>query len=375
MKACHVITGLDTGGAETSLCRLLETLRSPEFTHAVIALGSPSTLSSRIAQVAELHHLDMRAGQLMPGDLLRLRSLIRRAQPDLVHGWMYHANLMASAAVAGLRRPLLWGIRQALYDLTREKRTTRLAIRAGAMLSFLPNRVLYNSAVSARQHESMGYAAHKSLVIPNGFDTAAFAPDDRARSLIRAELGLQQDALVIGLVARVHPMKDHANFLRAAALFAATCPQARFLLVGDGADAGNPALSDLIGELDLQDRVGLCGRRTDIAAITAALDIASSSSSWGEAFPNIIGEAMACGVPCVATDVGDVPQIIGDTGVVVPPRNAVALAAGWAQLASLDAPARRALGLRARQRITGHYSLQQVSRQYADLYTSLIGQG
>ena len=182
------------------------------------------------------------------------------------------------------------------------------------------------------------------------------------------------DALLIGLVARVHPIKDHANFLRAAALFAVTCPQALFVLVGDGADTSNSALGCLIDELQLRERVRLCGRRTDIAAINAALDIATSSS-WSEAFPNAIGEAMACGVPCVATDVGDVREMIGDTGVVVPPRDAPALAAGWSQLAALDAPARRALGQRARQRVIERYSLKSVSDQYADLYMSLKRKG
>jgi glycosyltransferase involved in cell wall biosynthesis len=169
-------------------------------------------------------------------------------------------------------------------------------------------------------------------------------------------------------------MKDHANFLRAAALFAVDYPHTHFVLVGDGAEAGNAELAEQIEKLQLQSCVHLLGRRTDIAAIDSALDIASSSSSWGEAFPNVIGEAMACGVPCVATDVGDVPQIIGDTGVVVPTRDPHALAAGWGRLAALDAPARRALGLRARQRIIERYSLPAVSAQYADLYTSVIQQ-
>ncbi len=371
----HVIAGLGTGGAETALCRLLESLRPPDFDHTVIALGSPGALSARVARVAELHHLGMRAGWMMPTDLLRLRGLIKQVNPDLIHAWMYHANLMASLAATGLDLPLLWGVRQSLYELTGEKPATRLVIRAGALLSRFPHKTLYNSAVSARQHEAFGFDARKTLLIPNGFDTDIFMPDDVARGRIRTELALPADALLIGLVARVHPMKDHASFLHAAAQFSAKCPRVVFALVGDGADAENRMLLGLIHELGLQERVRLLGRRTDIATIDAALDIASSSSSWGEAFPNSIGEAMACGVPCVATDVGDIPQIIGDTGVVVSPRDAASLAAGWAQLASLDALARRALGLRARQRITERYSLPAVSRQYADLYTSLIKQG
>ncbi len=374
VRVLHIITGLNTGGAEIALCRLLETLRPPAFEHVVVALGKSESLSARVGAVAELHHLGMNAARPRPRDLWRLRRIALASAPDAVHGWMHHANIAATLATVGLRLPLLWGIRQSLYDLAEEKRLTRLIIRSGALLSHRPWQILYNSEVSARQHAAAGYDVTRTRVIPNGFETDLFRPDAAARQRIRAELALPADAVLIGLVARVHPMKDHANFLRAAGLFAAACPQAHFILVGDGADSDNPVLSGLIGELNLRARVRLCGCRTDIAVIDAALDIASSSS-WGEAFPNAIGEAMACGVPCVATDVGDVPQIIGDTGVVVPPRNAVALAAGWAQLAALAAPARCALGLRARQRITERYSLPAVSRQYADLYTSLIKQG
>jgi glycosyltransferase involved in cell wall biosynthesis len=173
------------------------------------------------------------------------------------------------------------------------------------------------------------------------------------------------------MVARVHPIKDHENFLRSARLFADANPNARFVLVGEGAVPGNALLGDLIASLNLQDLVHLCGRRTDIGHINAALDIATSSSR-GEAFPMTLGEAMACGVPCVATDVGDVSEIIGDTGVVVPARDAVALAAGWSQIAALDEAARQSLGQRARQRIIDRFSLSAVNDRYMDLYASLI---
>lgn len=375
VRALHFITGLNTGGAETALCRLLEALRPPAFEHVVVALGHPGALSMRVAAVAELHHLGMNPARPRPRDLWHQRSIVRATAPDMVHGWMYHANIAATFATMGSAIPMLWGIRQSLYDLSKEKRLTRLVIKGGALLSRRPRLILYNSVVSARQHGKYGYDTTRARVIPNGFDSDVFMPDDPTRCRIRAELALPAETLLIGLVARVHPMKDHANFLRAAALFTAECPQARYLLIGDGADVRNSALSGLIGELGLQGRVLLCGRRTDVAAINAALDIACSSSSWGEAFPNAIGEAMACGVPCVATNVGDVPQIIGDTGVVVPARDASALAAGWSKLAALPASSRRALGLRARQRIVEHYSLREVSRRYADLYVSMTGRG
>lgn len=375
MRITHVITGLNTGGAETALCRLLETLRAPVFEHVVVALGGVGSLSARVSAVAELHHLGITRSRPRPRDLWRLRRILRASATDVIHGWMYHANIAASLAAIKLGLPLLWGIRQSLYDIEMERRLTRLVINVGARLSGRPQYILYNSVVSAHQHEVAGYDSNRTKVIPNGFDTVAFQPDDSARLHIRAELMVPDDALLIGLVARVHPMKDHVNFLRAASVFVEQHPDAYFVLVGDGADVSNTSLAELAAELGLLERLRWCGRRTDVAAINAALDIACSSSSWGEAFPNAVGEAMACGIPCVATDVGDIPQIIGDTGVVVPARDAGALAAGWAQLAALDSSARRALGMRARQRIVDRYSLEAVGQQFADLYASLIGKG
>ena len=370
-RIAHVITGLNTGGAEVVLCRLLASLRPPEFQHTVVALGSEGTLSGDVADLAELHHLGMRAGRMMPGGLLKLRRLLRRARPDVIQGWMYHANFAATLAAMGLGVPLAWGVRQSLYSLEREKPGTRWVIRACAPLSRRPARIVYNSAVSRAQHTKFGFHDGRASVIPNGFDTSAFAPDPAARTWMRAELGIAREAVAIGLVARVHPMKDHANFLRAAARFWAEHTDVVFVLVGDSADQSNPELAGLIDALRLRDSMRLCGRRTDIAAVHNALDIASSSSSWGEAFPNAIAEAMACGTPCVATDVGDVRDIIGETGVVVPPRDPVALSEGWARLAGLGLEGRRELGRRARERIIERYSLAANAQAYAELWRSL----
>ena len=374
MKVLHVITGLNTGGAEIALCRSLESLHAPAFQHVVVALGPEGALSARVRAVAQLYHMDMKRARATPADVWRLRRLLGQMRPAVVQGWMYHANIMASVASAGLGIPVIWGMRQSLYSLAGERRATRWVIRAGGWLSRYPKAIVYNSSVSREQHMHFGIKDASACVIPNGFDTLTFAPDNVARGRVRAELRIAPHDLVIGLVARVHPMKDHANFLHAAARFAGDHPDAVFVLVGDGTDAASKELAPLVGELGLADKIRLCGRRTDIAAVNNAFDTAASSSC-GEAFPNSIGEAMACGVPCAATNVGDVPKIIGDTGVVVPPRDPAALAAGWAKLAALKPEGRRALGLRARQRIIDRYSLAANARAYADLYRSLAGKG
>lgn len=371
MKICHVITGLGAGGAEVALCRLLESLRPPQYEHTVIALGSEAALSPRVAAAAAVHHLDMRPSRAGPGDVLRLRRMLQREDADLVHAWMYHAHLLTTLAVWGEPVPHLWSIHHSLTDIGTDKRATRIVIRLNALFSTRPQRILYASHVSAAQHEAYGFCKAHTAVIPNGYDTDAFAPDPDARARVRTAMDLPPHALVIGMVARVHPTKDHANFLRAAQQFLPSHPGAYFVLVGDGATADNAALAALIDAAGLGSRMRLLGRRTDIPAINNAFDVATLSSR-GEAFPNAVAEAMACGVPCVATNVGDVTEIVGDTGALVPPRDSAALAAGWARLAALGDVGRRALGLRAREHIIRHYTGRLRAHRYAELYSSII---
>lgn len=372
MRVCHVITGLEVGGAELALCGLLETLREPE--NSVVVLRGESVLSRRVAGLATLRHLDMHPGRATPRDVLRLRRALcgRRDKPDVVHAWMYHANLLTALALTGRNVPLIWGVHHSLSDLASEKRRTRAVIRANAWLSRAPACIRYVSEFAAAQHRRFGFSGRHAVVIPNGYDTTRLAPDAVARARVRQQLDIPPAALVIGMVARVHPTKDHANFLHAAARFHAQRPDAMFVLVGEGADDANQSLLDLVEQLGLRAHVRLCGRRDDVPALDAAFDIATLASR-GEAFPNALPEAMACGVPCVSTDVGDAALIIGDTGVVVPPRDAAALCAGWAQLAALSASDRHALGLRARQRVIDHFARAAIGHRFAQLYRQLTG--
>ncbi len=371
MRVCHVITGLEVGGAELALCGLLEALNEPD--NSVVVLGQPSALSRRVAALAPLLHLGMRPGRATPGDVLRLRRALhaREARPDVIHAWMYHANLMTSLAMAGLHTPVIWGIHHSLSDLASEKRLTRAVIRANAWASRAPTRIRYVSVLAAEQHRRFGFSARRALVVPNGYDTDRLRPDPAARARVRRELGIAPDALVIGMVARVHPTKDHLNFLEAAARFVPSHPGAVCVLVGEGATPDNPDLAAAIGRLGLGAHVKLCGKRADVPALDAALDIATLSSR-GEAFPNAIAEAMACGVPCVSTDVGDAALIIGDTGMVVPPRDSAALSAGWARLAALAAADRRTLGRRARARILERFARRAIAQRFVELYRELV---
>jgi glycosyltransferase involved in cell wall biosynthesis len=206
--------------------------------------------------------------------------------------------------------------------------------------------------------------------LENGFNLAKFRPDATARQALCQEIGALDSDRLIGLVARHDPLKDHQTFLRAAGLLSKATPDVRFILVGGGVDDSNPVLAAAIGKLGLGDKVHMLGARDDIARLTAGLDIATCCS-LGEGFPNVVGEAMACGVPCVVTDVGDAALIVGDSGVVVPPGDPSALAKGWQQLTDLDPAARGALGQRALERVESCYSMDRCVERYQSFYADL----
>ena len=301
--------------------------------------------------------------------LIRLRNALADLQPDLLQGWMYHGSVAAWLAdrTSRQRRPVLFGIRQSLYDIGDERRLTALVIRLAAALSSRATHVVYNSRQGQAHHEAFGFDRARSVYVPNGFDTDTFVPSGVARQEVRAELGVAPDTPLAGFVARYHPVKDHAGLLAAAARVRQVLPEVRFVMAGSGVDADNPALMRHVLQHGLADRVHLLGARRDVPRLTAALDVAICASQ-AEGFPNVVGEAMSCGVPCVVTEVGDCPDIVGPTGAVVRPRDPAAMADGLIRLLSLAPDARLALGVAARQRVLASYSIDAVVRQYTDLY-------
>ncbi|HZK80647.1 MAG TPA: glycosyltransferase, partial [Humisphaera sp.] len=232
-------------------------------------------------------------------------------------------------------------------------------------------RIICCSEHARRVYGKAGFADDRMTVIPNGFDVAAFAPDITARTEIRRELGIDADAVAIGLIARYDPLKDHANFLRAAASVAKRFPNIRFVLCGDKVDAKNAQIVEQVNSLGLTRHCRLLGARHDVAKIYAALDIVASSSI-SEAFPLAVGEAMSCGVPCVVTDVGDSALMVGDTGRIVPPGDSGALAAALCDLISMGAESRERLGQQARRRVRELFDLGAVTRRYEALYDEMI---
>lgn len=375
MKILHIITGLATGGAERALYTLLSAGLAKRFDCAVMSLSTEGTIGAPIRALGvPVHTLEIRAGIPGPGAMVRLRRHVMAFRPDVIQGWMYHGNLAASfAAWSAPGRPrLAWNVRQSLYDLAKEKPLTRQVIRANRVLCHHPDAIVYNSNLSRIQHERFGIATKRGIVIPNGVDSTLLRPDLASGMEVRRELGIDPEALVVGHVARFHPMKDHAGFLRVAVDVAKQVAEARFLLIGRNVGPNNPALFGIIPP-DLMPRFIFSGERRDVPRLMQAMDVLCSSSSWGEAFPNVLGEAMACGVPCVATDVGDSASIVGETGIIVPPSDGKALARALTNMLRKSPKSRAGLGHDAKQRINAHYSIEETVESYTKLYERMAG--
>lgn len=271
--------------------------------------------------------------------------------------------------------PVVWGIHHSNLDPKGNKRTTIWTAGICARLSHrVPAKIVCCADVSRAVHAELGYASKKMLVIPNGFDLNVFRPDPTARKSVRWELGIPQDALLIGMIGRFDPQKDHRNFVAAAARLVIDFPDVNFLLCGDGVTWDNAELVSWIEAAGVRQRFHLLGRREDVPRLMAVLDIASSSSN-SEAFPLVIGEAMACGVPCVVTNVGDSALIVGDTGRVVLPRNPEALSAAWRELLEMGPQGREHLGQAARWRVEMNFSLPIVASRYESLYKEILRNG
>ncbi|MGF1933177.1 MAG: glycosyltransferase family 4 protein [Nostoc sp. ChiQUE02] len=374
MKIIYIITGLSTGGAEVMLYKLLSRIDQERFSPVVISLMDRGTWGDRIANLGiPVYTIGMKQGKPKLVNIWQLINIIRQLKPDLIQGWMYHGNLAAQFARLFIFRQMfvLWNVRHSLYALDLEKPGTTIIIKLCAQFSNFPTKIIYNSQNSAKQHEKSGYGIEKTCVIPNGFETEKFTPSAKARLSLRLELNTPENALLIGLIGRYHPIKDHFNFLQAAALLLNNYSNVQFVLAGNKVDWQNHILSELIHELGLVKQIHLLGERHDIHRLTAALDIASSSSS-GEGFPNVIGEAMSCGVPCVVTDVGDSAWIVSDTGKVIPPSDPEALANAWKALIDIGKEGREALGKAARARVIECFSLDSIVAQYEALYDNVL---
>ncbi|MFK4005290.1 glycosyltransferase [Qipengyuania sp. NPDC077563] len=373
MKILHIITALNFGGAENMLAKLMEQGGADD--HEVLSLLPPGPAASRIAACGiRVHSLGMRRGMAGPWSILRLRQLVEDIAPDLIHGWMYHGNLAASFARRFCTRslPLVWNIRHSIPDLAMESWQTRQLLKVSAWISNGPQAIIYNAYASREQHEALGYSSRDGLVLPNGFDTERFAPDPDARKLAEALFGFSDRTFRIACVARFHPMKDQMRLLSAVSDARAKGADIQLLLVGHGFENPPPEIAAPIADHMSPDSVLMCGARSDVADWLPGIDLLVLPSAWGEGFPNVLGEALACGVPVVATDVGDSARIVGHHGLVVPRKDTGALTQALLAMAALPACERAAMGRAGRKRIVSDYAIGSVAAHYNTLHAACL---
>lgn len=373
IRIVHLITELNTGGAEQMLYKLATRMNRKAFSPLVVSMTDRGPIGEKLASEGiPVLQLGMRLGRPNPSGLLKLCRLLRRQAPDVLQTWLYHADLLGFiAGKASSVKRIVWGIRCSDMDLRNYSPLTALTVWLSAKVSSLPDAIVVNSEKGKQVHEKRGYSPRRMSVIPNGFDIERFRPDETAREWLLTQLGLSSETRLIGFVARFDPMKDHETFFRAASVLAAKEDSAHFVLAGDGMVSSNAEVSVLM-DPKIRDKVHLLGRREDIPRLLAALDIATSASAYGEGFSNAVGEAMACSVPCVVTDVGDAAQIVDGTGEVVPPRSPELLCEAWKRLLDMGLEERRRLGAQARARVTDNFEIGHVVRRFEDFYRGLL---
>jgi glycosyltransferase involved in cell wall biosynthesis len=369
MKILHVITGLSDGGAEAVLYRLLA--HGPEGTHHVISLTDEGKYSVRLRDAGvQVTVLGMPRGRITLRGFYKLWRVMLGTRPDAVQTWMYHADLLGGIAARLARVPVVWGIRNTILVPGRSARSTIWVASFCALLSrWLPVKIVVCAAAAMTVHKAIGYDAQRMVIIPNGYDVSRFSPDAQARRQIREQWGIPHNVPLLGMVARFDPYKNHANLIVALARLHARGFEFCGVLIGTGVDSTNKTLMHLISSGGLTEKVRLLGPLDNIPGVMNALDMHVLSSS-AEAFPNVLAEAMACGTPCVTTDVGDAAAILGDTGWRVPSGNPTALAdaieaalADWAHEERWLDRQRR-----CRQRICDEYALEKMVERYQEIW-------
>lgn len=375
LRVLFITAGLESGGAEMSLYKMVTRMDPSRFECRVLSLTDMGSVLGEKIQAAgiPIEALGFRRGLPNPLMLMALARRIRTLNPGLVQTWMYHADLIGGVAakLAG-NFPIVWAIHSTDFHPTRTKAQTRWVVRLNSRLSsVLPAKITCCSGAALSVHADLGYARDRLCVIHSGIDTEEFVRDSRARSAFCDELQIDVRTPLVGLMARFDPQKDHETFFHAAGLLAKRQPMARFVLCGSGVTPDNPTLAGWAREAGVADRTHFLGLRQDIARVTAALSVATCCSSYGESFSLVLGEAMACGVPCVTTDMEGPVSVVGGLGWVVPRRDPQHLADAWQSALSLSSEERRDWGFRARQSIQARLSLQMTVQQYEAFYEAL----
>ncbi len=373
MKIIHVITGLSTGGAEMMLKRLIESDPGAFPFTVVVSLTTSGSVGELLrTKGVSVHALGMSSVLHSPITLWRLARIFRQHRPDVVQTWMYHADLLGglAARLAGCRA-VIWGIRSTAIPQGKLSVTYWL-VRLCAVFSWIIPRRIVCCAESAKEaHIKLGYAAQKMVVIPNGYDFSVFDRHSNSRAVARHELKFKDNEMVVGAIGRFDALKDFHNFVSAALKLSAKRPDVRYLMLGRNIERTNTTLRGWIEEAGLLNHFKLLGEQHDVPYFLSAMDV-FCLSSVSEAFPNVLVEAMAMGLPCVVTRAGDAADILRMDNFVVPVKDSASLFDALLRMCDLDAEARRALGLINALKVRKEYEIEEVRRKYAAVYAESI---
>jgi glycosyltransferase involved in cell wall biosynthesis len=378
LKVLFIIPSLGTGGAERQLCALARVLASKGCQVHVAVYYRPGYYDDgKLAQGLNgidnlaVHILNKKIG--VAGYLTVVPKLLKlafRLKPDLVHGYL-GGNYTALLCAKVLSVPVLWAIRRTSADMSKLDRMSKRLLPVTSFLSRHVDGIIYNSKAGLANHRALGFRAPLEVVIPNGIDTSSFHPDRNRGDSLRRRWSVPAEAPLIGIVGRIQPVKDHATFLRAAAQLAKHWPSAYFVCVGDGPVARLNQLKQLSADLEISEKVIWAGSQSDMCAVYNALTVLALTST-DEGFPNVLGEAMACGISCVTTNVGDAAAVAGATGVVASVGNYNEIAVALSRMLGETAAEREKRTAGARERIVNLYSIAALGNSTETVFRELM---
>lgn len=371
LKLVHLIIGLDNGGAENMLLKLLSTLDQNKYELIVISMMGEGVLGNLIKQhVSKLYTLNLHEKENRIKKLKKFYNIIKIERPHILQTWMYHADF--SGIVIKLLFPninLVWNIRHSKFIKHVDKKRTIFLAKICGILSCIPNVIICGSESAYESHLKLYYSKKKMIVVPNGFDLQVFYPDLAVKNSIRDQFHIPREATVFGHVGRYHPLKNHENLLRSFSHLQQKHKECYLILCGNNVDLRNEQLNSLLFKLELTN-VLMLGDRRDIPSIMKSFD-ALLLPSFSEGFPNVLGEAMATGLPCIVSDVGDSKSIVGQTGYIIENNDVKGLIDCLERFINLSYSGRQKLSLLARTRITDSFSIQAISRNYDTIYSNL----
>lgn len=373
IKILHIITSLGVGGAEKQLSQLVIGSDNNHYQHSVVTLTNNIVYKNELDQKnIKIYALNFRSKWKVIIEFFKLMKIIRKEKPNVIQTWLYHADLIGFLAgkLCGIKT-ILWNVRCSDMNFKKYSNYTKYVLKLCSLLSNFPNRVVVNSKMGLEEHQRQGYKTKKWELIPNGINTNVYKYSVDAKKSVRNLLKISDDAVLIGMIGRFDPMKDHATFLKSAETIAEKYSNVYFLLAGKDVTEENKFLTSALTKTNLKNKFYFLGLRSDIPYLLSSLDVLVLPSAFGEGFPNIVGEAMACEIPCVVTDVGDSANLVQNFGKVIPPMNVQSLTKALTEMINLSAEERRKIGKMAREHIVKHYAHEATIQRYENLYQSL----